>query len=464
MLEDLKIPPNNFEAEESVLGCVLIDNESIFDVAYFLKPEFFYREINNKIFSHMLEMSRERRPIDLITLCDELRDAGWLEEVGGEAYIIGLINTVPTSVNVMHYAKIIEEKAVRRQLITAASKTASLAFDETVDIEEVMTESEAAIFDVATGEDPHKGTEISDVARRHMTMMDKISEGDYNPGIPTGYIDLDRCLRAGGFERGQLVLVPGDTGMGKSSLLLCMATSMAKKDFSVVFFTLEMTGEQLFQRQISQETRIPSKHYYNNQLDEGQWSNYYEKIGILSDLPMHIDDAAKISPMSMLSKCRRIQARMGLDIVFVDYLALMDADGKHNTETLRLDSISRNLKMIAKALDVVVVCAAQLTSKQIANRMDKRPTLTDLRNSTDPNNHSDIVIFVYRDDYYNPETSERPNIAEVNMAKQRDGIEAIIDLYWQREYAMFKNLERLEIFLPDSTATHADHVSKKFDL
>jgi len=392
---------SNFEAEESVLGSIIIDNEALFEVAHFLRPEHFYRETNRWIYLACLALAKSKSPIDVITLSAYLAERGQLKEIGGESYLIALINVTPTSARVMAYAKIVEGLAVRRQLVGAASFIANQASDPDQEVEQVIGLSEKAIFDVAHGRISGKVKHIKDIAAEHMDRMQRLDAGeDVEQPIPTGFVDLDRILTAGGMERGQLIMIPGDTGMGKSSLLLDIITNAAKTGHNAALFTLEMTDSQLFQRKVSADSRLPMSKLKNprQEMSEQDWAAYYQTAGKLSELPLHIDESALLSPMQLLSRCRRIQAVNGLDIVGVDYLALMSADEEFGNETLRLASISRALKIIAKELHVVMVVCAQLNSKQIANRQDHRPQLADLRFSSDPNSDSDIVLFICRDE------------------------------------------------------------------
>lgn len=450
---------NDFAAEEAVLGSILIDNDSLYEVAHFLTPDDFYREKNKWVYEVLIELGKNKTPFDIITVSDGLRKRHQLEEIGGEPYIIGLLNGVPTSINIVAYAKIIEDMATRRRILSASSLAAQLALDTEEPIDSVVAQAESALFSVSKDRPSHTITHIKDVARDHLELLESIREGGELPVIKTGFMDLDRVLSAGGFERGQLIMIPGDTGMGKSALLLGMMMNAAKEDHKCALFTLEMTALQMFQRQVAADARISVGSMKQAAMTEAEWVKYYDSMGRLSELDFHIDDSAFMTPMTLLSKCRRIQARDGLDVVGVDYLALMGADGDHQNETLRLASISKTLKLIAKELNVVMIVAAQLNSKQIAARQDKRPQLGDLRFSSDPNNDSDVVLLLYRDGYYNGEASERPNIAEVVIGKQREGFTPIVDLFWQAEYMAFRDLQRQSIDLK----TYADHTAEKFD-
>lgn len=445
--QDYFIPPSNLEAEEACLGSLLIDPQALHDVAYFLKPEHFYRVTNGWVYESICKLANAGTPVDMITLSTDLRNSEKLEEIGGESYIIGLINSVPTSVNITHYAKLVLEKAKRRALIGAGAKIANYALDEDMPIDEAIAKSESALYLVALAEEGNRATEhISQVVSQHMDRMEVLNKEGRSHVITTGLSDLNRLL-SGGFERGSLILVAGDTGMGKSSLLRHMIFAAAKNGASGAYFSLEMPSIQLLQRQVAADTRIPVERYKMGDITESEWPNYYEHAGKLSELFVDLDDSGILTPSLLTSKCRRIKMQRGLDIIAVDYLALMTADEKTQTETLRLASLSRGLKLLAIELNVIVLVAIQLNSKMIATRQDKRPLMSDVRNSSDPNADSDIVMLLYRDDYYNPDTSERPNIAEVTIAKNRDGHTGVVDVYWRGDILTFSNLQRVELAL-----------------
>ena len=463
MTDEAIVSLNNFEAEEAVLGSVLINPDSIFDISHFLTPDHFYRQINGSIFAAMQHLAQNKIPIDPITLIDEIGRRDQLEGIGGPGYIASLINTVPTSINIEAYARIVEDMATRRRILTAASTAANLALDKEKPLDEVVSEAENALFQISHNRASHRVKHIRDVANEHMEMLGMIQETGAFPTVSTGFVDLDRALSAGGMEKGQLIMIPGDTGMGKSALLLNILANAAKKGHSAAMFTLEMTDHQMFQRQVAADSKIPVSKLKQANLTDEELSRYYQHVGELSILNFHIDESAFITPMTLLSKCRRIQARYGLDVVGVDYLALMSADGEFHNETLRLGSISRALKLIAKDLNVVMIVCAQLNAKQISARMDKRPQLGDLRWSSDPNNDSDVVMFVYRDEYYNKDTSDRPNIGEVIFGKQREGWTPTVDLYWNGELMSFYTLSRQEINLGTYEETPAAHAAGIFD-
>ena len=451
--------PSSVRDEECVLGSILIDPDAIHEVNHILQPESFYLVKHGWIYEAILALSQSDRPIDPVTVSTELEKRDRLKEIGGESYIIDLISVVPTSVNVLAYAREVKAMRVRRELIEAARVTVNLARDLETPIAEVVGQSENAMFQVAARTESRNARTISAVAHEHMERMEYLNENEGSDTIPTGFTDLDFHL-GGGFERGDFIVVPGDTSMGKSSLLLSMLTNMARKGFKVAHFSLEMPARQLFQRQVAAASRVSTKVLRQpHSMVPEQWAAYYDAVGRLSQLPYFMDDTA-ITPMSLLSKCRRLQPE-GLDVVAVDYLALMGADDSFGTETLRLGSISRALKLIAMNLDVVLIAAAQFNSKAIAGRDDKRPRLADLRHSSDPALDGDKVLAPYRDEYYNPNSSDRPNIMEVIVLKNREGDTFAVDLYWHGRLTVVRNLQRQEVEL--NPATSVEKAAPKYD-
>jgi replicative DNA helicase len=446
MSEFDRLPPHSIEAEEAVLGSLLIDPDAIFEVSTFLKPESFYREQNRWIYESMLELYDRREPIDFVTLTEVLRQRGQLNDAGGEGYLIDLLNAVPTSINAHAYGRLVEQAAVRRNLIRAASAIANLAYDEAEDIDVVIDRAEQALFGVSEERTTRDLTPIKHVARDFMERMEKLREqGDDVIGIPTGFVDLDRLL--GGLNRSDLIIVAARPGMGKTSLILSMALTAARRyQKRVAIFNLEMSSEQLLMRMISTETQIDSQRIRRGKIYDSELPLFYEALGRLAEARIFIDDSPDMTPRQMRTKCRRLYAEHGIDLVLVDYLQLMQADRGNNNRVQEISDISRGLKLLARELDVPVVAAAQL-SRAVESRQEKRPMLSDLRDSGSIEQDADIVGFIYRDDYYNPESSERPGIAEVNIAKHRNGPTGVIDLFWQGELATFKNLQRQEVAL-----------------
>jgi replicative DNA helicase len=441
-----RLPPHSVDAEEAVLGSLLIDPDAIFEVASFLKPRAFYREQNQWIYEAMLDLFERREPLDLITLTDELRRRNRLEELGGEGYIIGLLNTVPTSVNAKSYGRIVEAAFLRRRMISAASTIANLAFDEDEDVNIVIDRAEQALFSISEDRAARDLIPLKDVARAYLDRIEELHRrGDDIIGVPTGFTDLDRML--GGLNKSDLIITAARPGMGKTSLLNAVALTAARRfGKRVAIFNLEMSAEQIVQRLIATETRIDSQRLRRGDLREDEWPLFYEAIGRLSETRIFIDDTPMITPMQLRTKCRRLYAEHGLDLIMIDYLQLMSAERTTNNRVQEISEISRSLKGLARELDVPVLAAAQL-SRAVEQRQDKRPMLSDLRDSGSIEQDSDVVLFIYRDEYYNPDTTERPNIAEISIAKHRNGPTGVIDLYWHGQLASFRNLQRQEIQL-----------------
>ena len=446
MSEIDRLPPHSIEAEEAVLGSLLIDPDAIFEVSTFLKPESFYREQNRFIYEAIVELYDKREPLDFITLSELLKQKEQMALIGGETYLIDLLNAVPTSVNAQAYAHIVENAATRRNMIRAASKIANLAYDEDEDVEIVLDKAEAALFGISEDRTTKDLTPVKHIAREFLERFEKLRDQPQDiVGIPTGFTDLDRLL--GGLNKSDLIIIASRPAMGKTSLALSMAlTATRKHGKRVAIFNLEMSAEQLLMRMISAETRIDSQRLRAGKIYEGELPIFYEVLGRLSETRLYIDDTPGMTPRQMRTKCRRLASERGIDMVIIDYLQLMTADGSKNNRVMEISEISRNLKLLARELDVPLVALAQL-SRSVESRQDKRPMLSDLRDSGSIEQDADIVSFIYRDEYYNPETTERPGIAELIIAKHRNGPTGTVDLYFQEEYATFRNLQRQEVNL-----------------
>lgn len=434
------------EAEEAILGSLLIDPDALFEVSNFLRPEAFYRTANKWIYDAILSLSERREPLDFVTLTEELRRREQLEEVGGEAYVISLINAVPTAINARNYARLVEAAALRRKLIGAAGTIANLAYDEAEDVNVVIDRAETALFSISEQRTTRDLVPVKQIAGEYLDRIQRLMEqGDDVIGVPTGFTDLDRIL--GGLNRSDLLILAARPGMGKTSLQNAIALTAAMRyGKRVAMFNLEMSGEQLVQRMIAAETRIDSQRLRRGQLHEHELPIFMEAIGRLSETRIFIDDTPSITPNQLRTKCRRLYAEHGLDLIIIDYLQLMSAEHTTNNRVMEISEISRGLKGLARELDVPVLAAAQL-SRAVEQRQDKHPQLSDLRDSGSIEQDADIVMFIYRDEYYNPDTTERPNIAELSIAKHRNGPTGVIDLYWHSKLATFRNLQRQEINL-----------------
>lgn len=438
--------PHSADAEEAVLGSLLIDPDAIFDVSGFLRPEAFYRSQNRWIYEAILGLYEQRIPLDLVTLTEELRRREHLEDIGGEPYLVSLINVVPTSINAEAYGRVVEATSLRRKLIQVAGSIARLAFNEAEDINVVLDRSEAALFAISEKRTDRDLKPVKEIASNYLDRIEKLRErGDEFIGIPTGFTDLDRML--GGLNRSDLIIIAARPGMGKTALQNAIALTAARRyDKRVAMFNLEMSSEQLVQRMIAAETRIDSQRLRRGEMREDEWAIFLESIGRLSESNIFIDDTPAITPMQLRTKCRRLHAENGLDLVMIDYLQLMQAEHQSNNRVQEVSEISRQLKGLARELDVPVLAAAQL-SRAVEQRQNKRPQLSDLRDSGSIEQDADVVMFIYRDEYYNPETTERQNIAEISVAKHRNGPTGTVDLFWHGSLATFRNLTRQEIDL-----------------
>ena len=435
-----RLPPQNIEAEQSVLGSLLIDRDAIIRVASFLRPEDFYRETHGQIYAAILSLYERREPADLITLCDELERRGQLENVGGASYLTSLISRVPTAAHVEHYAHIVERTAIRRRLLQASAKIAEIAYDETDDVDEVLDRAEQLIFAVAQRRLSHDLVPISKLLYDYFDMIEYLQQHQGETmGVPTGFIDLDRLL--GGLQPSDLIIIAGRPGMGKTSLLLSMAQSISMEHRgAIAIFSLEMSGEQLVQRLIATETGIDSQRLRLGQVRDDEIDLIARAIGRLSETAIYIDDSAAISPFELRTKARRLHAEHPLALIIVDYLQLMRAGVRVENRVQEISYISRSLKALARELKVPVVAASQL-SRAVEQRQDKRPVLSDLRESGSIEQDADVVIFIYRDDVYNEESVMR-NIAELTIAKHRNGPTGKIELGFIKEQTRFVNLYR----------------------
>ncbi len=441
-----RLPPHNLDAEEAVLGSLLINPDAMFDVSTFLRAEAFYRVANRWVYEAMLALTGKHVPLDIVTLVDELRRREQLDEIGGETYVYDLLNVVPTSINAEAYGRLVEGTALRRKLIATAGTIAKLAYNEAEDIDVVIDRSESALFSISEKRTTRDLVPVSQIATDYLERIEQLRDrGDEFIGIPTGFVDLDRML--GGLNKSDLVIIAARPGMGKTALQNGMALTAARRfQKRVAMFNMEMSGEQLVQRMVAAETRIDSQRLRRGELHENEWDIFMQAIGRLSETKIFIDDTPAITPMQLRTKCRRLHSEHGLDMIMIDYLQLMQAENPTGSRVQEVSEISRHLKGLARELDVPVVAAAQL-SRAVEQRQNKRPLLSDLRDSGSIEQDADVVMFIYRDEYYNPETSERPNIAELSVAKHRNGPTGTIDLFWHGKLASFRNLHRQEIEL-----------------
>ncbi len=429
--------PHNREAEEAVVGAVLINPEAYYDLAQFLQAEDFYIHRHRWIWDAFNRLHERRTPIDFLTVTEELDSAGQLGEIGGPAYLTALLNQVPTSLHAEAYGRMVEATAIRRRMITAANQIASMAYDAHESVENVIEESEKSIFNVSERRLRHDVQPISAVVSEYYDRIDELAKRpDDFFGVPTGFIDLDKML--GGLQPSDLLIIAGRPGQGKTGFLLSVAKNAAlthKKH--VAIFSLEMSNEQVVQRLVAQETGIDSQRLRTGKLNEDEWPLFTQSIEVLGDTHIYLDDTPAITPLQLRTKCRRLDMEYGLDLVIVDYLQLMGGDTRNDNRVQEVSYISRNLKVLARELKVPVLAAAQL-SRAVEQRTDKRPVLSDLRESGSLEQDADIVMFIYRPDQYENDTIKQ-NVAEIMVAKHRNGPTGSIELIFRSSLAKFEN-------------------------
>ena len=435
------VPPNSVEAEVSVLGAMLQDSAAVLRATEHLRPEDFYQPEHKEIFSVMMDLYLQRRPIDLVTLHTELARRGSLEGVGGNAYLMKILNSVPTSANVKAYIDIVQEKSTMRKLIQACQKISGECFTQQSPLENILSSAEKAIFDIVMNQtDGETLVPLREVLVKTYDQIDELSRlhGAIG-GVPTGFIDLDNLLT--GLHPGELVVVGARPSMGKTSFAMNIASHASlKRGKSVAVFTLEMPREQIAMRMLCSDAQVDMQRVRKGTLTDKDWSSLANSVQSMADAPMYIDDTAGITPSQLRSRCRRLKMDKGLDLVVVDYLGLMKADGRVESRQLEVSEISRQLKAIALDMKIPIIACAQL-SRANKDRVDKRPVLSDLRDSGSIEQDADVVMFLHREEYYNKDTEDK-NIGEVIISKQRSGPLGTVKLAWLSEYTTFANLAR----------------------
>ncbi|EDQ97943.1 replicative DNA helicase [Intestinibacter bartlettii] len=428
MEDNMRIPPHSVEAEQSVLGSILLDKEAMISVSETLVPEDFYKEAHKVIYESMLKLYNSQSEIDLITLTDELRDQGYLDDIGGIAYITSLSTVVPTTSNIKYYVNIVKEKSISRQLISAANDIINLGYDGSAKVEYVLENAEKKIFDISQERATNDFQPINQVISEALSMLEKLYEEKNDvTGLTTGFRDLNKKIN--GLQRSDLLLIAARPAMGKTAFALNLVQNAALKgDASVAVFSLEMSKEQLVQRMIASQSTVELKKIKTGTLADNDWPRITDGMAILSGAKIHIDDTPGIKISELRSKCRKLKIEKGLDLVLIDYLQLMEGEGQNESRQQEIAKISRSLKILAKELDCPVVALSQL-SRAPEQRADHRPMLSDLRESGSIEQDADIVMFLYRDEYYNPDT-EKKNIGEVIVAKNRHGETGTVELVW----------------------------------
>lgn len=435
-----KIPPQDIEAEQAVIGSMLTDQDAVSSAIETLKPEDFYREDNKIIYEAILNIYNRAEPIDIITLKAELSSMGKLDAVGGLEYIAVLPDKVPTTANVDRYIKIVEEKAMLRNLIKTANDILSMGYEPTDEPERVMDLAEKKIFDVMQKKSQKGYTPIKDVLVESFSKLEELyNQKQHVTGVPTGFIDLDKMTA--GLHGSEFILIAARPAMGKSAFALNIgAYAATRANIPVAIFSLEMAKDQVANRILCSEALVDSNAVRTGELTDEDLSKLAETSGELSQAQIFIDDTAGISVMEIRAKCRKLKLEKNIGLVIIDYLQLIQGSGKSSSREQEIAEISRSLKILAKEIEVPVIALSQL-SRAVEARPDHRPMLSDLRESGSIEQDADIVMFLYRDDYYN-EDSEKKNQAEVIIAKQRAGSTGTVDLAWLGQYTKFANLDK----------------------
>ncbi len=432
-----KVPPHSIEAEQAVLGAMILNKDVIVDVIEFIQAEDFYREAHQLIFSQILYLFDNDAPIDLVTLAEALVSIGKLNSIGGHGYLAELTNYGIITGTVRYHAKIIQQKSILRQLITASSSVIQKAYDSE-EATYVLEEAEKSIFDISKNRNQKDIVKINDILADAYYNIEQLSQSEGGlTGLSTGFIDLDK--KTNGFQKSDLILIAARPSMGKTAFALNVCQHIAKNtDGAVMMFSLEMSKEQLVSRMISSESHIELSKIRQGDLSDADWVDLTHGMGILSKSHIYIDDTAAMTVMEMRAKCRRLQLKHRIDLIMIDYLQLMSGSGESRQQ--EVSAISRGLKALAREINCPVIALSQL-SRAPEQRTDHRPMLSDLRDSGAIEQDADVAMFLYRDEYYH-EDSEKKGIGEVIIAKQRNGETGTVELAWLGSYTKFVNLQK----------------------
>ena len=435
-----RIPPHSDEAEKSVLGAALLDREVLSELESVLSPADFYSEMHKEIFEAILTLSRKNEPVDVLTVSEELKKRKTLEMVGGRAYIAELSTMVPSTANAVQYAEIVGQKAVLRKLIAAAGTTMENAYREQMEPEEVLNEAERNIFAIAQGKQSRGFDPLKDILMDNVRILDELSQNKGGlTGLTTGFRDLDKITA--GMQKSDLIVLAARPAMGKTSFALSVMHQAAiKGKANVLIFNLEMSKQQLGQKFLSMESRVDMSKLKVGDLSREDWDSIFVAVDRLAEAGIYIDDTPGVSISEIRSKARRLKAEKGLGLIVVDYLQLMTLGGKVESRQQEITALSRQFKQLARELDVPIILLSQL-SRSPDQRPDHRPTLSDLRESGAIEQDADMVIFLYRDGYYNKDT-EDPNSCEVIIAKQRSGPTGTVTVTWLDKLTRFVDAAR----------------------
>ena len=437
-----KIPPQNIEAEMSVLGSMLIEEEAISRTVELLDSSHFYRESHQKIFSAIIELYENGRGVDLITLTEKLKKENLLDRIDGASYLTALVNSVPTAANVVYYARIVKEKAIVRNLISACTQLVTESYGLTHDVDVLLDKAEKVIFDIAQRKIEGKFVPFKDIIKDSIETIDKLYQNKENvTGVATGFQSLD--IRTAGLQASDLIIVAGRPSMGKSAFACCIAEHagiVGKKP--VAIFSLEMSKEQLVQRMLCSHARINAHNVRTGYLSQSDWPKLTNAAGKLSEAPIFVDDTPGISVLELRAKARRLKAQHDIKLIIIDYLQLMRGSRRSESRQQEISDISRALKALAKELNVPVIAVSQL-SRAVESRVDRRPQLSDLRESGALEQDADVVLLLLREEYYQP-TEENKGLVEVIISKQRNGPVGSLKMAFIKEYTRFENISLRE--------------------
>ncbi|SDD86130.1 replicative DNA helicase [Paenibacillus sp. UNCCL117] len=435
-----RVPPQNLEAEQAVLGAILLDGDALVTAMERITDEDFYRGAHKHIFEAMIEIAEANEPVDLITLTARLQDKQQLEEVGGISYLSQLANAVPTAANVDYYAQIVEEKSMLRRLIRAATQIVSNGYAGEDEVGTLLSDAEARIMEISQARSGSGFIAIRDVLMEVFEKVEMLfNQKGSTTGIKSGFSDLDKMTS--GFQRSDLIIVAARPSVGKTAFALNIAQNIGVREKeTVAIFSLEMGAAQLVQRMICAEANVDAGRMRTGFLEPDDWEKLTMAIGSLSEANIYIDDSPSVTVADIRAKCRRLKKEKGLGMILIDYLQLIHGRGKGDNRQQEVSEISRTLKQIARELDVPVIALSQL-SRGVEQRQDKRPMMSDLRESGSIEQDADIVAFLYRDDYYDKE-SEKKNIIEIIIAKQRNGPVGTVELAFLKNFNKFVGLDR----------------------
>ncbi len=435
-----KVPPHSLEAEQSVLGAMLLDKDAIAKAIDILVVDDFYREAHRIIFDAVVTLYNRAEPVDLIMVTELLRQKNALESVGGASYISSLANMVPTAANAEYYASIVKDKSIYRALVNAGNQISSMGFESGQDVEQTMDRAQQLIFNISQKGRIKTIDDMNTVLMRTFDRIERLYETKGAvTGVPTGFTEMDRMLS--GLQPSELIIIAARPSMGKTALALNIATHVALNDKKpVLIFSLEMSQDLLAQRMLCAQASVNAQELRRGNLTDSDWPKLSQAIGRLSEAPIFIDDTPTISALEIRSRARKLKIEKGLGLIVIDYLQLIQGKGRTESRQQEIAEITRSLKSLARELEVPVLSLAQL-SRAVEATADKKPMLSHLKESGEIEQSADVVAFIYRDEYYNVDT-ENKNIAEIIIAKQRNGPTGSFQLYWQKEYTRFRNLER----------------------